>query len=218
MVQRSVGQHDAEFDVVWGNSAEFDFRGCKYDGTGNRCKQRLRASGKLYQSAGHLDIPHHQGEGFFFPILAISQSLDGCGIPGIACQVVSTQTFYSQNPPGAKNPGRLTDAVFAFLYSDVGIQVNVRANLREKIVTRAASWTSYRLGMKTTVAGIAIFRGAIVVEQPVVHGGVGPVVRQRLHDGVTRPAIGTVDVRVQVARIGGVEKFFETVVTNGKVR
>ncbi len=53
--------------------------------------------------------------------------------------------------------------------------------------------------MKSPVRRIAIFRRAVVVERPVLHGGVGPVVRQAAHHGVAWSAVRAVDVRICVA-------------------
>ena len=214
MVQRSVRQHHAEFVILRSDPAEFDSCRREHDGTGDRGEQRFRFRRKLDQSAGHLDIPHHQCEGFFFPVLAIPQSRDGSGIPGIACQVVPAESFHRENPASTKNLGRPADAPFASIRGFIV----VRLNLRVKIVAGTASWTSHGLRVKTTIAGIEIFRGTVIVEQPVFHGGVRPVVRQSQHDGVARPAIGAVDVGIQVARIGGIEEFFQALIANRQVR
>ncbi len=48
-------------------------------------------------------ILRHHSKRFFFPELAVAQSRDGSGIPGIACQVVSAESFHRENPAGMKH-------------------------------------------------------------------------------------------------------------------
>ena len=44
----------------------------------------------------------HQRKRFFFAIFAISQSRDGCGIPSIAGQVISAESFDRENLAGTQ--------------------------------------------------------------------------------------------------------------------
>src|SRR4029077_11357988 len=138
---------------------------------------------------------------------AISQTRDGSGIPGIACQVVPAEPFHSENPASSKNPGRLANAVFTSPGGFIAVRSKPRVKMRVKIVAWTASWTGQGLGVETTVARVRIFRGAVVIERPIFHGGVPPVVRQSQHDGVTRATVGAVDIRIPITRIGRVEEF-----------
>src|ERR1700722_6190836 len=90
--------------------------------------------------------------------------------------------------------------------------------MRLQIIARAAGGASYGLRMKAPVGGMGVFGGAFVVEQPVVHGRVLPVVRQAKHDGVTRTAVGAIDVGIPVMPVSRIEKLFQAVIANREVR
>ena len=83
---------------------------------------------------------------------------------------------------------------------------------------RAAGRARDRLRVKAAVGGIVILRGAVVVQRPVLHGRVGAVIGQAQDHGVARAAIGAVDVRVVIARVGWIEQLCETVVADRQVR
>ncbi len=174
--------------------------------------------GELNQSTRHLDIPHHQSERFFFPVFAIPQSRDGNGIPGIACQVVPAESLYARESPRHEESQLPGGCCPHFRCGLIIVREKVRVTARVKIVVGPASRTGYGLRVKPTIAGVGVFRGTVVVERPIFHGGVRPVVRQSQHDGVARSAIRAIDVGIPIARVGGIEKLLQTVVTNGQVR
>src|SRR5271168_3281786 len=89
--------------------------------------------------------------------------------------------------------------------------------LRVKIIIRPTCRTGDGLRMKTAVARIAEFSGAIVIEQPIFHGGVGAVVGQVKYHAVSRTAVSTVDIRVAITWICGVEEFIQTGITHWQV-
>src|SRR5450755_3854166 len=127
--------------------------------------------------------------------------------------MVSAESFHRDDPTGTENPGCSVNAVFT---SSHGFTV-IREPLWAKIVTGATSRTSHGLRMKPPVSRVAIFPSTEIVQRTLAHSCVRPVVRQALHHGISRTAIGAVDVGIQVARIGWVEEFSQTLITNWQV-
>src|ERR1700693_5180195 len=90
--------------------------------------------------------------------------------------------------------------------------------MRLQIIARAAGGAGYKLRVKTPVSGIGVFGVAFGVEQPTAHGGVLPVVRQAEHDGVTRTAVGAIDVGIPVTPVSRIEKLVQAVIANREIR
>ena len=90
--------------------------------------------------------------------------------------------------------------------------------LRLQIIIGPARRTRYRLRMEAAVACIPEFFRAIIIERPVFHRGVAAVIRQTEDHGVARAAVGAVDVGITVARITGIEEFFEAILAHRQVR
>src|SRR4051794_4164376 len=82
-----------------------------------------------------------------------------------------------------------------------------------QIVIRPTRRTGDRLSVKSPVDGIYELLGTIFVERPPLHRGIGTVVRQAKHDGVTRATVRTVYVGITVTWIVVIEKLFEAVFT-----
>ncbi len=82
----------------------------------------------------------------------------------------------------------------------------------------AAIGTGVRLGMESTVARIVVFAFAGWAQAKLGHGGVGPVVRNVLDDGVARSAIGAIGEGVPIAAVGGVAQVGQAVRAGGDIR
>ena len=68
------------------------------------------------------------------------------------------------------------------------------ATLVEKLDFRAALVAAHRLGVVSTVSGVAVFAGASVAHRESAHGGPGAVVGKLPYYRVARAAVGAVDV------------------------
>src|ERR1700722_2359363 len=86
-----------------------------------------------------------------------------------------------------------------------------------KVVARTACGTSDRLRMKTAVGGIVIFRVAVFIQRPLPHRCIRTVVRQSEDHRVARAAIGAIDIGIFVARVGGIEQFFQTFIADREI-
>src|SRR5579872_3134423 len=96
-MQRRIGQHHAEFIIVWSNSGEFSFCRREDDRPGGRYQQKFGLVRKLDQIASNFEVSCHQRKRFFFTIFTPTQSRDGRGIPSITCEMVSAQSFHSED-------------------------------------------------------------------------------------------------------------------------
>jgi hypothetical protein len=160
---------------------------------------------------GGIDILRHQSEWFFFSVLAVAQRCYDSGIAGVARQVVSAKAFHCENCAIAKKLGCANETVnFTTLL--------VCISWRVKIVSGTAGWTSYGLRVKTAVARVGVFCGAVIIEEPCSHCGIGPVVGQGQHDAVAWTAVGAIDVGVEMTGIGWIKEFFQTFGTDRQVR
>ena len=123
--------------------------------------------------------------------------------------MVSAQALHCEDLSRIQKSGGSADTGLASLRSvTVGLQV----------ITRPARGTGNGLGMKTPVGGIGILRDTPLIEQPILHRRVGPVIREAQHDGVARTAVGAVNVGIPIARVGGIEKFFQAIIANRQIR
>src|SRR5580700_8615137 len=209
MMQRRVGQHDAQFVIVWSNFWKFYFCRRKNDRSGGRYQQNFGFPGKLDQIVSGLEIARHQCKGFFFAVFPLAQSRNSPCVSSITRQVVSTESFQRENAAVAKQLRGFANARFISTYD---------ASVGAERVIRSAGWARYRLRMKAAVARIVIFRVAIIVQRPALHGSVGPVVRQTKNNRIARTAVGAVDIGIQIARISWIKKFFQTSLTDRQVR
>ncbi len=84
-------------------------------------------------------------------------------------------------------------------------------------IARTATRASHGLRVKTAIGRISVLNAAVLVQRPVPHCGVGPIVRKPKHNGVARTAVGAVDIGVPVAPVGRIKKFFQASIANSKV-
>src|ERR1700724_1896699 len=122
--------------------------------------------------------------------------------------MVSTESFHRENAAVAKQLRGFANARFVSIH-DLIVEMKVVA----RPALRASDW----LGVKTAVARIVILRVAIIVQRPALHGSVGPVVRQTKNNRVARTAVGTVYIRIRIARISWIKKFFQARIADRKV-
>jgi hypothetical protein len=72
--------------------------------------------------------------------------------------------------------------------------------------------------MKTSIKRIIIFAGAVVTHSKDCHGGFGPVIRNVVNDGVSWPAVGAVNERIEVSSVLWVKEFLEAIAAGCCVR
>ena len=83
---------------------------------------------------------------------------------------------------------------------------------------RPALGTCIGLGMKAPVGRVVVLglAGSTHLEMP--HGGPGAVIWNIIDDGVARPAVGTINKRIQIASIMGIEKLPQTIIADRHIR
>ena len=78
--------------------------------------------------------------------------------------------------------------------------------------------TGDRLGVKSSVQWVFVLSAAIRTHLEFGHGGERTVVGQSLDESVTRSAMRAIGERVEIAPIGRVENFLETLLTTVEIR
>jgi len=205
----------------------------------------MGASGEVSSASawGLLQIADHQGKRLVAPGLACSQPGNGRRVPGVGHQVKAAQSLDGHDLTGAQGIGRAVQGVVPL--DDQRPETNDEAPRRrdEGRVTfgqqstfvlrpssfvyhrwsciqsqaRPAHGTCIRLSMETPVEGVLILGLAIRAHNEAAHGGVGPVVGQRLDDGETWTAVGAVGERIAIAAVARVEDFGQAVGAGGDV-
>src|SRR5579872_97239 len=72
--------------------------------------------------------------------------------------------------------------------------------------------------MEAAVQRVAVLIPAARAHGEAPHGGVGPVVRQRVDDAVARPAVGAVGERIVIAPVFRIEDLTAAIGARGEVR
>jgi hypothetical protein len=114
MVQRGVGQHQAEAVAAGRNLiAELRTRSlwCQYDRALETCQEPSRRVVKLGQGFSGRDVRDHYRKGFVVAPFAPPKLRDGAVEVGPAGQVKPAKSFYSKYLPLSQSLDRLIDRV-----------------------------------------------------------------------------------------------------------
>src|ERR1700734_1293386 len=85
------------------------------------------------------------------------------------------------------------------------------------MILRPTIGASDGLRVEAAIERIAVLIRAKGVHRPALHGGARAVVRKALDDGVTRTAVGAVDIWIAEARVRWIEQFRQTVIAHRKI-
>ena len=142
-------------------------------------------------------------------MLAHPQPLHGRAALRVTDQVISANPLDGDDGAAAqgRNAGRQRRGVAAH-----AAVVPMEGKLR------AAGRAGQRLGMIAPVQRILIFGAALPAHRKTRHRRVGPVVRQPVDDGVTRPALRAVGERIAEAPRDGIAHFRQAVGADEVIR
>ena len=82
----------------------------------------------------------------------------------------------------------------------------------------ATNRAGIRLGVKSSVAGILIFRLTVRTHRKDLHRGLLSIIGNGFDNGETRPAIGAVYKRIEKTPIMGIKQFPQAVIAQGDIR
>ena len=86
-----------------------------------------------------------------------------------------------------------------------------------QVVSRSAFVASHRLRVEAPVGGIVVLGRAMLIELPRPHRGICAVVRQSENHGVARTANRAIYIRIEIARVRGIEHFVQAIFTDRQV-
>ena len=205
MVQRIGREHHTEAiqarrDVVReGRQPGF---GDQHDGRGRRAQPRLH---RLRKAVGVRD--HHR-QRFPRTLLTCPQHCHRLRVKRVAGQMKSAQPFDSHDA-----------TVFQHLHRRVQRQLAGDNPIgRTPLKLRAAVRARHRLGVKTSVRRVAVFRFARRAEREWRHGRGRAVIRHGADNGKTRAAVGAVNKRVTIAALVRIVHLRKARGTGGGIR
>ncbi|CAN5655019.1 hypothetical protein BH20ACT2_BH20ACT2_15910 [soil metagenome] len=200
-MQRRVGEQQAELGQSWrhaGSQGGVRPPLGEHDRPAGRHQLLFGRQGDLAQLAGLGEVGHEHREGLVVALLATPQLGHGGFVGGVHRQVVATEAFDGQDPPGAQRghgglQGGLTVPV---------LQAVVEAVVEgEQPQLGAAVTAGVGLGVEAAVAGVVVLLLAPIAHHEAGHGGGGPVVGDGGDDGVPGTAVGAVGERVAEAAV-----------------
>ncbi len=100
MMQRRIGQHDAQRGVVGRNARQIDLGRRQHDRPGDVEQQLFVRRRQMHQLAGLCDVLRQQGERFFLAIFSRAQRLDRRGRARVASQVIPADALDRDNSAG----------------------------------------------------------------------------------------------------------------------
>ena len=211
VVQRRVGQHDAQRveplgdrrrDVDAGAGPTDDDR-AKRPG-----ENRPRGGRYLAEGLGGGHVCDHQREWLGVAPFARPQAHHGGFVVGTARQVKAPEALDCDDLSRREHGGGFVKRVVAVQPLPGGARQPDR---------RPALGAGHGLGVKAARGGVGVLARAERAHREIAHRRVGSIVRDALDDGVPRPAVGAVDERVGVSRVGGVGQFGQAIAAGGGV-
>ncbi len=218
VVQRGVGQHQAEFPVA-GRDGLGDGGGGggvptgvgavlqQDDGGLPAGEQAFGEVVDVAQRAGGVQGGHHDGERLVRPVFAGAQCRGGLLVGGVGGEVVSADPLDRDDRPGTEQLGGVPDRVAA----------EVPPGRVDQPQPGPARGTAHRLRVEPPVGRVVVLGRARGAQCEPGHRGVRPVVGDVPHDAEPGAAVGAVEERVPVAPVGGVEQFGQTRRAGGRV-
>ena len=204
LVQRAVGQHDADLaqsgcdvgrEARAGCGAHEDDRSRGIEQRGLRRRLEFERGTQVQQAV--VAPPRvHDRQRLVGAALALAQARDGHGARRIAQQVVAADALHRQHPAVAQHRDRSRQRCLV-----AGRHGGRVAGSEGEM--RTAGRAGHRFGVEAAVQRVLVLAPAGRAQRKAVHGRVGPVVGQRLDQRIARPALRAVDEGVTVPAVAG---------------
>ncbi len=212
MVKRRVGKHDplvghARSHGRRDQSAVFFL--CQDNGPLGREEKVSFFFPELGDPCRRIQIPHHEGEGFFLSELPGTEPLNRFIARCVHGQVESAETLQGKHASLAK--------CFPGPRDGIGDRKSL-SRFVKKFQAGPANGTGVGLGVKAAVGRMFVLSTAQRAQGKAVHGGIHAVVGHIPDDREPRAAVRAVDEGISVAPVAGIEKFLQAVGTGGEVR
>ncbi len=206
VVERRVGQHQAEVvdarcDRLCDGRPRLAAR--EHDGPRDRDEGGFGVGIEDAQLPRRLQVGDHEGERLVVPGLSPPQLGHRAPVGRVSRQVVAADALDGQDLSGAEHLGECRQR-------GAGSAQQLATGVVEGD-PRAADGTGVRLGVEAPVGGIVVLGLALGAHLEARHRRRGPVVRDREHDGVARPAVRAVGEGVAVAAVAGLVHFGQAV-------
>ena len=160
------------------------------------------------QTAGRLEIPDHEGQGFFLAALAHAQTHDGFVVLAVDGQVKSPQPLDGEHCAATEHLEGPSDGIVPFERPAIAV---------DQLQMRTAQRAGVGFGVESAVGGGFVFLAAVRAEREAGHRGGGPVVGNGADDREPGAAVGAVDEGVAEPAVGGVEELGQASVASGDV-
>jgi hypothetical protein len=86
-----------------------------------------------------------------------------------------------------------------------------------QVVAGAASRASNGLSIETAIVRVSILCFTIVIQRPIAHGSVDPVVGQAQDNRIARTTIRAIDIGVPVTPVRWIQQFLQAPAADGKI-
>ncbi len=214
VVQRGVGQHDAELTVGRcgggrdGGAGPGLFPARQQHDRPGRAGQQVRGRGvDLGQLPGRGQVGGHDRERLVLAVLARAQRGHRLLAGGVGGQVVAAEALDGEDLAAAEESGGRPERVRAVVVARI-----------EQRQPGTAGRAAGGLGVETAVGGIVVLGRAPLAHLERRHGGQRPVVGHVADDGEPGTAVGAVDERVLVPPVGRVAELAQAVRAGRGVR
>jgi hypothetical protein len=207
MVERRVGQHEADFVEVGGDEGDVLLFFEQDDRPARRLEKApfgRRDGGEALDDA---KIAGHEGQRLGPPGLRPAQPGDGLPVERVADKVESAESLDGQ------------DFALEDEFDGLGDRVVERAP-RPRVVerqARPADRAGDGLGVMPAVEGVLVFPPAVRAHRETRHGRPGPVVGQVPDDRVAGPAVSAVGEGITVAALSGRRDLLEALGAGGDI-
>jgi len=206
VVQRRVGQHDAEPVHAGGDGPGHQPAAAAWRKQDNRgggaAQDRGGLVGNVAKGPDHVEVARHHRERLPRAALALPQAGDGVGVGGVAGELEAAQALDREDLAAHQQARR---AVHGIERGD-GVERERAAVAAFQPGARAAGMAGDRLRVEAAVVRRPVLGGAGGAEVERPHRGSLPVVGNALDDRQPRAAMGAVGERVAVAPLKGVER------------
>ena len=212
-MQWRVGEHDAQLRIAGrdGRGNLGIWRGASLQQQDRRLRRREHAGlylRNLAMPANFIERGEHQREGPIGTPLSLPQYIDRVGLRGIDQQLKAAEPLHGHDTPLQEARTAASKAAGPAASCCPG---------RLALQGRPAARTRDRLGVKTPIGRIDIFRLALWAQGELGHRGSRPIVGQLPNDRPARPAVGAVGEGIAVAALGRIANFGKTKIAGGQV-
>ena len=235
MLKRGVGEHNTElWKVVRDGRREREgVGGAAALASSTSAQQHNGANAAGQQAACNVvdmaqafsvgKVAYHNGKRFVAAAFAAAKLGYRLLVGSVACQVKSAQTLDGDDTATGQQLNTAVDNGVAGLARGADgrqrggfARLTAHARFAPRDM-RPAIKAGIGLRVKTPVEWVGILRGTLRTHGKTIHRRGRSVIRQRPDDGKARSAVGTVDKRVVIAPIGGVEQLAQTIIAGGDI-